>query len=42
MSFDMLADGKIIVSHEIKIMIETEVVEQQPAEQTQPAATANA
>ena len=29
MSFDMLADGKIIVSHEIKLMIETEVVEQQ-------------
>ncbi len=28
MTFDMLADGKIIVSHEIKLMIETEVVEQ--------------
>lgn len=27
MTFDMLADGKLIVGHEIKIMIETEVVE---------------
>lgn len=27
MSFDMLADGKMIVSHEIKLMIETELVE---------------
>ncbi len=28
MSFDMLADGKIIVGHEIKIAVELEVVEQ--------------
>jgi polyisoprenoid-binding protein YceI len=27
MSFDMLADGRVIVSHEIKLMIEVEVVE---------------
>jgi polyisoprenoid-binding protein YceI len=32
MSFDMLADGRVIVGHEIKIMIEGELVEQ-PQEQ---------
>src|SRR5438105_4364726 len=39
MSFDMLADGRMIVSHEIKVTIETELVEsaQEPAQQ-QPAA----
>jgi polyisoprenoid-binding protein YceI len=39
MSFDMLADGRLIVSHEIKVTIETELVEsaQEPAQQ-QPAA----
>ena len=31
MSFDMLADGKLIVGHEIKLMIETELVEQPAA-----------
>ena len=31
MSFDMLADGRVIVSHEIKLAIEVEVVEQAPA-----------
>jgi polyisoprenoid-binding protein YceI len=29
MEFDMLADNRLVVSHEIKIFIETEVVEQQ-------------
>ncbi|MBI3978676.1 MAG: YceI family protein, partial [Chloroflexi bacterium] len=39
MSFDMLADGKLIVGHEVKFMIELEVVEQtQPQEQEQPTA----
>jgi len=28
MTFDMLADGKIVVGHDIQLMIETEVVEQ--------------
>jgi polyisoprenoid-binding protein YceI len=34
MTFDMLADGKMIVSHEIKLMVEVEVVEltQPPAQ----------
>jgi polyisoprenoid-binding protein YceI len=31
MTFDMLADGKMVVGHEIKIMIEVEVVEQPAA-----------
>jgi polyisoprenoid-binding protein YceI len=31
MEFDMFADNKLVVGHEIKIMIETEVVEQVPA-----------
>jgi polyisoprenoid-binding protein YceI len=30
MSFDMLADGRIIVGHEVKISIEGELVEQRP------------
>jgi polyisoprenoid-binding protein YceI len=30
MSFDMLADGRVIVGHEIKLMIEVEVVERAP------------
>jgi polyisoprenoid-binding protein YceI len=42
MSFDMLADGKIIVSHEIKLMIETELVETQPAAATQAASAGTA
>jgi hypothetical protein len=29
--FDMLADGRNVVSHEIKLAIEVEVVEQAPA-----------
>jgi polyisoprenoid-binding protein YceI len=29
MEFDMLADNRLVVSHEIKVFIETEVVEQQ-------------
>jgi polyisoprenoid-binding protein YceI len=41
MSFDMFADGRLIVSHEIKIMIELEVVEMAPQEQQQPAAAAS-
>ena len=28
MEFDMLADNRLVVSHEIKIFVETEVVEQ--------------
>ena len=31
MEFDMLADNRLIVSHEIKLFIETELVEQQAA-----------
>ena len=34
MSFDMLADGKMVVGHEVQLMIETEVVERQPAAAT--------
>src|SRR5216683_1621803 len=37
MEFDMLADNKLVVSHEIKIFIDMEVVEQK---QEQPAAAA--
>jgi polyisoprenoid-binding protein YceI len=37
MEFDMLADNRLVVSHEIKIFIEAEVVEQKT-----PAAAANA
>jgi polyisoprenoid-binding protein YceI len=39
MSFDMLADGRLVVGHEVKISIEGEIVEQ-PVEQAaaQPAA----
>ena len=43
MSFDMLADGKVVVSHEIKIMIEVELVEQkQEGQQQEKAAAATA
>ena len=38
MEFDMLADNKLVVSHEIKILIEGELVEQKDAKQEQPAA----
>jgi polyisoprenoid-binding protein YceI len=31
MEFDMLADNRLVVSHEIKIYVETELVEQKPA-----------
>jgi polyisoprenoid-binding protein YceI len=31
MEFDMLADNRLVVSHEIKIFVEAEVVEQVPA-----------
>jgi len=37
MEFDMLADNRLVVSHEIKIFVETELVEQKEA-----AATASA
>jgi len=36
MTFDMLADGKVVVGHDIQLMIETEVVEQK-APATAPA-----
>jgi polyisoprenoid-binding protein YceI len=42
MTFDMLADGKMVVSHQIKLMIETELVEQAQQPQEQPAAAASA
>jgi polyisoprenoid-binding protein YceI len=32
LSFNMMLDGKFVVSDEIQIMIEGELVEQQPAE----------
>ncbi len=32
MEFDMLADNRLVVGHEIKVFIELEVVEQKPAE----------
>jgi polyisoprenoid-binding protein YceI len=34
MEFDMLADNRLVVSHEIKIFVEAEVVEQVPAAAT--------
>ena len=40
MEFDMLADNRLVVGHEIKISIEVEVVEMKPAEATAAAATA--
>jgi len=40
MAFDMLADNRLIVSHEIKLFVELEVVEQVPAEAAAGAATA--
>jgi polyisoprenoid-binding protein YceI len=39
MEFDMLADNRLVVSHEIKVYIEIEVMEQK---QEQPAAAASA
>src|SRR5207237_7169880 len=41
MSFDMLADGKFVVGHEIKIMVELELVEQKQ-KQEQPAGAGSA
>ena len=38
MAFDMLADNKLVVGHEIKISIELELVEKQEATQDQPVA----
>ena len=40
MEFDMLADGRIIVGHEIKITIEGELVEQKPEQAAAGGATA--
>jgi polyisoprenoid-binding protein YceI len=34
LSFNMMLDGRFVVSDEIQIMIEGELVEQQPAEAT--------
>jgi polyisoprenoid-binding protein YceI len=40
MEFDMLADNRLVVSHEIKVFIEIEVVERVPAETAAAAARA--
>ena len=43
MSFEMLADGKVIVAHEVKLLVDVEVIEQAPPQvREQPIAVANA
>jgi polyisoprenoid-binding protein YceI len=39
LTFDMMLDGRFIVSNEIKIMIEGELLEKEPAEADTPAST---
>ena len=42
MTFNMVLDGKFVVSNEIKIMIEAEIVEQVEQKEEQPAGTSSA